>query len=127
MRGVTRFGIKGKLAPRFTGPFEITERVGPLAYRLDLPPLLSSVHNVFHVSMLRKYEPDPSHVVMWSEIPIRVDLTYEEHPVMILERELKILRRREIPLVKVLWQHHGAEEATWELESEMREKYPFLF
>ena len=84
------------------------------------------VHNVFHVSMLRKYEPDPSHIVMWSEIPIRGDLTYEEHPIMILERELKILRRREIPLVKVLWQHHGAEEATWELESEMREKYPFL-
>ena len=66
MRGVTRFGIKGKLAPRFTGPFEITERVGPLAYRLDLPQLLSNVHNVFHVSMLRKYEPEPSQVIMWT-------------------------------------------------------------
>ena len=127
MRGVTRFGIKGKLAPRFTGPFEIIERVGPLAYRLDLPPHLSDIHNVFHVSMLRKYEPDPSQVIMWTEIPLREDLTYEEQPIMILDREVKVLRRREIPLVKVLWQYHGVEDATWELESEMREKYSFLF
>ena len=76
MRGVTRFGIKGKLAPRFTGPFEIIERVGPLAYHLDLPPHLSDMHNVFHVSMLRKYEPDPSQVIMWTEIhhPGRLDV-----------------------------------------------------
>ena len=77
--------------------------------------------------MLRKYEPDPSQVIMWSEIPLREDLTYEEQPIMILDREVKVLRRREISLVKVLWQYHGVEEATWELESEMREKYPFLF
>ena len=77
--------------------------------------------------MLRKYEPDPSQVIVWSEIPLREDLTYEEQPIMILDREVKVLRRREISLVKVLWQYHGVEEATWELESEMREKYPFLF
>ena len=100
MKGIMRFGKKGKLSPRYVGPFEILERVGDRAYRVALPPSLTGVHNVFHVSMLRKYEPDPSHVVMWSEIPIRGDLTYEEHPVMILERELKILRHREIPLVK---------------------------
>ena len=82
---------------------------------------------MFQVSMLRKYEPDPSQVIMWSEIPLREDLTYEEQPIMILDREVKVLRRREISLVKVLWQYHGVEEATWELESEMREKYPFLF
>ena len=126
-RGVSRFGIKGKLAPRFTGPFEIIERVGFLAYRLALPPQLSHVHNVFHVSMLRKYEPDPSHVIMWTEVPIQEDVSYEETPVQILEREVKALRRREIPLVKVLWQHHGVHEATWELESEMLERFPHLF
>ena len=82
---------------------------------------------MFQVSMLRKYEPDPSQVIMWSEIPLREDLTYEEQPIMILDREVKVLRRREISLVKVLWQYHGVEEATWELESEMREKYPFFF
>ena len=76
MRGVTHFGIKEKLTPRFMGPFEIIERVGPLAYRLDLPPHLSGIHN--HVSMLRKYEPDPSQVIMWTETPLWEDLTYEE-------------------------------------------------
>ena len=85
MHGVTHFGIKGKLTPQFTGPFEIIERVGQLAYRLDLPPHLSDIHNVFHASMLRKYEPDPSQVIMWTEIPLREDLTYEEQPIMILD------------------------------------------
>ena len=126
-RGASYFGPKGKLAPRYTGPFEIIERVGFLAYRLALPPQLSHVHNVFHVSMLRKYEPDPSHVIMWTEVPIQEDVSYEETPVQILEREVKALRRREIPLVKVLWQHHGVHEATWELESEMLERFPHLF
>ena len=69
-RGVYRFGIKGKLAPRYTGPFEIIERVGSLAYHLALPPQLSHVHNVFHASMLRKYELDPPNVIMWTEVPI---------------------------------------------------------
>ena len=127
MRGVTHFGIKGKLAPWFTGPFEIIERVGPLAYHLDLPPHLSDIHNVFHVSMLRKYEPDSSQVVMWIEILLWEDLTYKEEQIMILDREVKVLRCREIPLVKVLWQYKRVEEATWDLEFEIREKYPFLF
>ena len=127
MRGVTRFGIKGMLAPRITDPFQIIEQVRLLAYRLDLPPHLSDIHNVFHVSILRKYEPDPSQVIMWTEIPPREDLTYKELPIMILDREVNVLRFREISLVKVLWQYHRVEEATWELESEMREKYPFLF
>ena len=126
-RGVSRFGFRGKLAPRYTGPFQVLERIGPVAYRLDLPSQLSHVHNVFHVSMLRKYEPDPSQIITWTDVPIQVDTTYEEFPIQILEREVKILRRREIPLVKVLWQYHGDEEATWELESEMQEKYPYLF
>ena len=102
-RGVSCFGIKGKLAPRFKGPFEITERVGSLVYCLALLPQLSHIHNVFHVSMLRKYDLDPSHVITWTEVPIQEDVTYEEVPVQILEREVKKLRWHEIPLVKVLW------------------------
>ena len=78
--GASHFGIKGKLAPRYTGPFEIIERVSSLAYRLALPPQLSHVHNVFHVSMLRKYEPDPSHVIMWTDVLIQEDVSYKEIP-----------------------------------------------
>jgi len=87
MKGVRRFGVSGKLSPRYIGPFEILERVGSLAYRLALPPQLSGVHNVFHVSMLRRYVPDPQHVVDYQAIEIREDATYEERPIGILERK----------------------------------------
>ena len=127
MKGVLRFGKKGKLSPRFIGPFEILERVGPVAYRLALPPSLSAVHNVFHVSMLRKYMTDPSHVIDFEPLQLSKDLSYEERPVQILAREVKVLRNREIALVKVLWQNHLREEATWEREDEMRAKHPELF
>ncbi|GAV69252.1 Chromo domain-containing protein [Cephalotus follicularis] len=122
-----RFGKKGKLTPRFIGPFEILERVGAVAYRLALPPSLSDVHNVFHVSMLRKYHPDPSHVLQWEPLELRTDLSFEEIPIRILDRRIKQLRSKTIPLVKVLWQYHGVEEATWEREDEMQAKYPQLF
>ncbi|KAL5564867.1 hypothetical protein UlMin_028031 [Ulmus minor] len=126
-RGVARFGVKGKLAPRYIGPFEILSRVGEVAYRLALPPQLGHVHNVFHVSMLRKSEPNVSHVIQWDEVPIQEDATYEEMPLQILGWKLKVLRKREIPLVKVLWQYHGIEDSTWELESKILERYPHLF
>ncbi|KAL5560102.1 hypothetical protein UlMin_036313 [Ulmus minor] len=126
-RGVTRFGVKGKLAPRYIGPFEIMSRVGEVAYRLALPPQLGHVHNVFHVSMLRKSEPNFSHVIQWDKVPIQENATYEEMPLQILGWKLKVLRKREIPLVKVLWQHHGIEDSTWELESKILERYPHLF
>ncbi|GAV80366.1 Chromo domain-containing protein [Cephalotus follicularis] len=122
-----RFGKKGKLTPRFIGPFEILERVGPVAYRLALPPSLADVHNVFHVSMLRKYHPDPSHVLQWEPLELRTDLSFEEIPIRILDRRIKQLRSKTIPLVKVLWQYHGVEEATWEREDDMQAKYPQLF
>ena len=127
MKGVMRFGKKGKLSPRFIGPFEILDRVGKLAYRLALPPALSAVHNVFHVSMLRKYVADPSHVIDFQPIVLDDKLAYEEVPVEILAREQKILRKKTINLVKVLWRNHLTEEATWELEDKMRERYPYLF
>ncbi|KAL0561469.1 hypothetical protein IC582_001897 [Cucumis melo] len=127
MRGVVRFERRGKLSPRFVGPFEILERIGPVAYRLALPPSLSTVHDVFHVSMLRKYMPDPSHVVDYEPLEIDENLSYAEQPVEVLAREVKTLRNKEIPLVKVLWRNHRVEEATWEREDDMRSRYPELF
>ncbi|KAL0534055.1 hypothetical protein IC582_028332 [Cucumis melo] len=127
MKGVLRFERRGKLSPRFLGPFEILERIGPVAYRLALPPSLSTVHDVFHVSMLRKYVPDPSHVVDYEPLEIDENLSYVEQPVEILAREVKTLRNKEIPLVKVLWRNHRIEEATWEREDDMRSRYPELF
>ena len=126
-KGIMRFGKKGKLSPRFIGPFEILERVGDLAYRLALPPNLSSVHNVFHVSMLRKYIFDSTHILSYDPLEIREDLTYEEQPERILQREKKVLQRKSIAFVKVLWKNHTLREATWECEEEMRVKYPHLF
>ncbi|KAL0546159.1 hypothetical protein IC582_016065 [Cucumis melo] len=126
MRGVVRFERRGKLSPRFVGPFEILERIGPVAYRLALPPSLSTVHDVFHVSMLRKYVQDPSHVVDYEPLEIDENLRYVEQPVEVLAREVKTLRNKEIPLVKVLWRNHRVEEATWEREDDMRSRYPEL-
>ncbi|KAL4023299.1 hypothetical protein IC575_017051 [Cucumis melo] len=120
MKGVLRFVKKGKLSPRFVGPFEILERIGPVAYRLALPPSFAAVHDVFHISMLRKYVADPTHVVDFEPLQISENLSYEEQPVEVLAREVKKLRSREIPLVKILWQNHGVEEATWEKEEDMR-------
>ncbi|XP_073061811.1 uncharacterized protein [Primulina eburnea] len=122
-----RFGKKGKLSPRFIGPYEILERVGDLAYRLALPLALSGVHDVFHVSMLRKYHPDPSHVLPPDEVELDQNLSYIERPIQILDRKDKQLRNKLIPLVKVQWNRHGVEEATRELEDKMRQKYPELF
>ncbi|KAL0553629.1 hypothetical protein IC582_007529 [Cucumis melo] len=104
--------LEGKLSPRFVGSFEILERIGPVAYRLVLPPSLSTVHDVFHVSMLRKYVSDTSHVVDYKPLEIDENLSYTEQPVEVLAREVKMLRNRETPLVKVLWRNHRVEEAT---------------
>ncbi|KAA0047905.1 retrotransposon protein, putative, Ty3-gypsy subclass [Cucumis melo var. makuwa] len=126
MKGVLRFERRGKLSPRFVGPFEILERIGPVAYRLVLPPSLLAVHDVFYVSMLRKYVPDPSHVVDYEPLEINENLSYTEQPIEVLAREVKMLRNREIPLVKVLWRNHRVEEATWERKDDMRARYPKL-
>ena len=126
-KGVFRFGKRGKLAPRYVGPFEILQKIGEVAYKLALPPQLSGIHDVFHVSMLRKYEPDTTHVLDWQDLNLQEDVTYEEGPRQILDKKEKVLRTKIIPLVKVSWDHHGVEGATWELESDMRNKYPELF
>lgn len=126
-KGIVRFGKRGKLSPRFIGPYEIVERIGPVAYRLALPPELSRIHDVFHISMLRKYISDPSHILEPQPIQLMEDLTYEEQPVEILDRRNQVLRTKIIPLVKVLWRNHAVEEATWEPEEQMRIRYPHLF
>ncbi|XP_070676314.1 uncharacterized protein [Malus domestica] len=126
-KGVVRFEKKGKLNPRYIGPYMITERVGEVAYRLKLPLELSKVHDVFHVSMLRHYISDPSHVIPPQPLEINSNLTYDEEPVTILDWKDKKLRNKIVRLVKVLWRNHSVEEATWETEDRMREMYPCLF
>ena len=101
-RGVVRFGKRGKLSPRFIGPCEILERVGTVAYWLALPPNMSSVHEVFHVSMLQRYTPDPAHVVDWGEIEVDTYGTFEEGLVCIMDSRDQVLRRKIVRLVRVL-------------------------
>ena len=126
-RGVVRFDKHEKRSPRFIGPFEILERIGTVAYRLALPPSMSGVHEAFQVSMLRRYTPDPAHVVDWGQVEIDTDGTFEEGPVCIVDSRDRVLRRKTVRLVGVLWQHCGVEESTWEREDTMRATYPFLF
>ena len=126
-RRVVRFGKRGKLSSRFIGHFEILERVGTIAYRLALPPSMLGVHEVFHVSMLRRYTLDPAHVMDWEEIEVDSDKTFEEGPVCVLDSQDQVLRRKTMRLVRVLWRHRGVEESTWECEDTMRATYPFLF
>ncbi|XP_070660565.1 uncharacterized protein [Malus domestica] len=126
-KGVVRFGKKGKLSPRYIGPYMIIERVDEVAYRLELPPKLSKMHDVFHVSMLRHYVSDPSHVIPHQPLEINPDLTYDEEPVTLLDWKDKELRNKTVCLVKVLWRNDSVVEATWETEDKMRKLYPRLF
>jgi hypothetical protein len=127
MRGVMRFGKNGKLSPRFVGPFEITQRMGKLAYRIALPPDLIGTHDVFHVSMLRKYIANPNVIVEYEPLEIQEGLIYVEETVKIMDKKEQVLRIKTIPIVKVLWRNHGVEEASWEAEHDMRSRYPHLF
>ncbi|XP_017647717.1 uncharacterized protein LOC108487889 [Gossypium arboreum] len=115
------FGRKGKLSFRFIGSYQILKQVGLVAYQLELPPELDRIHDVFHISMLRQYRSDPSHIVTAKVIEVRPDLTFEEEPVQILDRDVRVLRWKSIPLVKVLWWNHTIEEAMWEIEDSMRQ------
>ncbi|GJR25822.1 putative reverse transcriptase domain-containing protein [Tanacetum coccineum] len=126
-KGVVRFGKKGKLAPRYVGPFEIVECVGPVAYRLKLPQELSCVHDTFHVSNLKKCLAEPDVQVPLDEIEIDENLRFVEEPIEIVERDVKKLKQRRIPLVKVRWNSRQGAEYTWEHEDQFRMKYPHLF
>ena len=111
-KGVLTFGRRGKLSPRYIGPYEIVSKVGPVAYKLKLPPKLSRIHDTFHVSMLRKYIPDPSHVLREQPMKLKENLTYEETHVQIVDHKEQVLRSKVISLVKVLWKNHEREAAT---------------
>jgi hypothetical protein len=115
-----------KLVARFCGPFEILERIGPVAYMLALPASMT-VHNVFHVSLLKRYILDANHVIDWNVIKVEPEGVLQVHPVCILDKKSKQLQNRAIELVKVQWTWYGPEDATWENEDVMWAKYPHLF
>ncbi|GKA59821.1 hypothetical protein Tco_0759134 [Tanacetum coccineum] len=126
-KGVVRFGKKGKLAPRFVGPFEIIEKVGLVAYQLDLPEELNGVHDTFYVSNLKNYLANPTLKVPWFKIRVDAKLNFVEELVEILEREFKKLKRSRIAIVKVRWNLKRDPEFTWEREDQMKLKYQHLF
>ncbi|GKA52924.1 hypothetical protein Tco_0746239 [Tanacetum coccineum] len=126
-KGVVRFGKKGKLAPRYVGPFEIFKRIGLVAYRLRLPEELNIVHDIFHVSNLKKCLADANLHVPLDEIKVDKTLRFVEEPIEIMDREIKKLKRRKIALVKVRWNSKHGPEFTWEHEDQMGIKYPQLF
>ncbi|KAD6796492.1 hypothetical protein E3N88_07388 [Mikania micrantha] len=126
-KGVVRFGKKGKLAPRYVGPFKILERIGKVAYKLELPPELSNVHLTFHVSNLRKCLADQDLQVPLDDIRVDDTMHFVEKPVEIMDREVKKLKRSRIPIVKVRWESKRGPEFTWEREDQMKLKYPHLF
>ena len=120
-------GRKGKLCPCFIWPYEITERIGPVAYRLALPSGLEKIHDVFHVSQLRRCFKDPIRGVDHEVLELQQDLSYKEHPVRILDQAERRTRQKAIKFLKVQWSHHSEDEATWEREDRLREEYPALF
>ena len=126
-KGIIRFRKRGKLSPRYIGPFKIVTRVGEVAYRLELPAELEGIHSTFHVSHLRKCLADDSLHVPLNDIEVDEQLNYIEQPIEIVDRKDKQLRNKKIPLVKVVWKHRKGSDATWEVEEEMRRLYPNLF
>ncbi|WMV08506.1 hypothetical protein MTR67_001891 [Solanum verrucosum] len=127
MKGVMRFGKKGKLSPRYIGPYQISKRIGKVAYELELPQELAAVHPMFHISMLKKCMGDPSLIIPTENIGIKDSLSYEEIPIQILDRQVRKLRTKEVASAKVIWRNQYVEEATWEAEEDMKKRYPHIF
>ena len=126
MRGVLRFGVRGKLAPRYIGLYKILARCGSTAYRIQLLDILSVVHNVFHVSQLKKCLRVPDEAMEIKRLPPQPDLSYIEHPVKILDEKERVTRNNVVKFYKVLWQNHSEYEAVWEQESYILKHYPHL-
>ncbi|GKD16660.1 hypothetical protein Tco_1205818, partial [Tanacetum coccineum] len=126
-KGVIHFGKRGKLNPRYIGPFKILVKVGMLAYQLKLPEQLSRVHSTFHVSNLKKCFVDEPLAILLDEIQIDDKLNFIEKPIEIMDQEVKRLKQSRIPIVKVHWNSRRGPEFTWEREDQMKKKYPHLF
>ena len=124
MKGVQQFGMRGKLAPRYVGPFPITERCGPVAYRVELPSHLSAVHNIFHVSQLKKCLRVPTEAVEMENLQLEPDLIYSEHLVKIIDHETRVTRNQISNFYKVQWSNHSEAEATGEQGEFLKAKYP---
>jgi hypothetical protein len=124
MKGVSHFGIKGKLAPRYIGPFPIIERYGPVAYRLQLPETFSAVHNVFHVSQLKRCLRVPDRIIEVTDVTLEPDLTYSEHPIRVLDQKDRVTRRRTLKFDKIQWNQHTEDEATWETQDFLEKNFP---
>jgi hypothetical protein len=124
MKGVSRFGVKGKLAPRYIGPFPILERYGPVAYRLQLPKTLSTVHNVFHVSQLKKCLRVLDRTIEVMDVALEPDLTYSQHPIRVLDQKDRITRRKALKFYKIHWNQHTEDEATWETQAFLDKNFP---
>ncbi|WMV08091.1 hypothetical protein MTR67_001476 [Solanum verrucosum] len=127
MKGVLRFAKKGKLSPRYIGPYSIAKRIGNVAYELELPQELAAIHLVFHVSMLKKCIGDPSLIIPTENIGIKDSLSYEEISVQILNRQVCKLRPNEVASVKVFWRNQFVGKTTWEAQEDMKKKYLHLF
>ncbi|GJV52736.1 putative reverse transcriptase domain-containing protein [Tanacetum coccineum] len=126
-KGVIRFGNRGKLNPRYIGPFKILKRVGPVAYKLEFPEELNNVYSTFHVSNLKKCLSDKSLVIPMKELRLNDKLNFVEEPIEIMDREVKQLRQSHIPIVKVKWNSKRGPEFTWERKNQIRAKYPHPF
>jgi hypothetical protein len=124
MKGVKKFGVKEKLAPRYIGAFPILEKCETMAYKLDLSPSLAGVHNIFHVSQLKKCLKAPVDIMLPEVTPLEVDLSYPEHPIKILDQKDRVTRRKIIKFFKIQWSNHFEEEATWESEDFLRSRHP---
>jgi hypothetical protein len=124
MKGVSRFKVKGKLAPWYIGPFPILEQCGPVAYRLQLPETLSAVHNVFHVSQLKKCLRVLDQTVEVADVSLEPDLTYSEHPIRVLDQKDRITRRRTLKFYNIQWNQHTEDEATWETQDFLETNFP---
>jgi hypothetical protein len=123
-KGVQRFGIKGKLAPHYIGPYEIIEACGPVAYKLKLPPKMSVIHNVFHVSQLKKCVRLPTEIIVEPELEIESNLSYQEYPSKVLNCKERSTRAKSIKMYKIQWSNHSEEEATWETEEFVHSNFP---
>ncbi|GJY43737.1 putative reverse transcriptase domain-containing protein [Tanacetum coccineum] len=126
-KGVVQFGKRGKLSPRYIGPFKILSRVGPVAYKLELPQELQGIHNTFYVLNLKKCLSDEDLIIPLDEVRIDEKLHFIEEPIEIMDREVKQLKQSRIPIVKVRWNSSRGPEYTWEREDQMWKKYHHLF